>query len=109
MLTSFGRAVCLFNQESSLRVPYTPSLLAPDSKTWSPRPLLLLQSEAWKPLVTTALPILTAPSQPSLASGAGWLLSAVIPDLGREVAPLSFSCTVAAWHSRLLPLTSDVG
>lgn len=29
MLTSFGRAVCLFNQESSLRVPYTPSLLAP--------------------------------------------------------------------------------
>ena len=46
----------------------TPSLLAPDSKTWSPRPLLLLQSEAWKPLVTTALPILTAPSQPSLAT-----------------------------------------
>lgn len=26
MLTSFGRAVCLFNQGSSLRVPYTPSL-----------------------------------------------------------------------------------
>ena len=31
------------------------------------------------------------------------------PDLGRGVAPLSHSCAVAAWHSRLLPLTSDVG
>ena len=25
-----------------------------------------------------------------------------------RVAPLGRSCTVAAWHSRLLPLTSDV-
>ena len=31
------------------------------------------------------------------------------PDLGRGVAPLSCSCTVAAWHSGPLPLTSDVG
>ena len=49
-------------------------------------------------------------------------LSAIIPDLGqgiappshgldlgRGVAPLSHSYTVAAWHSRPLPLTSDVG
>ena len=28
--------------------------------------------------------------------------------LGCGVAPLGCSCTVAAWHSRLLPLTLDV-
>ena len=31
------------------------------------------------------------------------------PDLRCRVAPLGRSCTVAAWHSQLLPLTSDVG
>ena len=31
------------------------------------------------------------------------------PDPGRGVAPLGCSCTVTAWHSRPLPLTSDVG
>ena len=31
------------------------------------------------------------------------------PDLGRRVAPLGRSCAIAAWHSRPLPLTSDVG
>ena len=31
------------------------------------------------------------------------------PDLGHRVAPLSCSCAIAAWHSRPLPLTSDVG
>ena len=31
------------------------------------------------------------------------------PDLGPGVAPLGHSCAVAVWHSRLLPLTSDVG
>ena len=31
------------------------------------------------------------------------------PDLGRGVAPLDCSCTIAVWHSRPLPLTSDVG
>ena len=31
------------------------------------------------------------------------------PLLGCGVAPLGCSCTVAAWHSRPLPLTSDVG
>ena len=46
---------------------------------------------------------------PPLASGAGWLLLAATPDLGRGVAPLSHSCAVAAWHSLLLPLTSDAG
>ena len=37
------------------------------------------------------------------------LLSAVTPDLGHGVAPLGRSCTVTAWHSQPLPLTSDVG
>lgn len=45
----------------------SPSLLAPDSRMWSPGPVLL-QNASWKPLVPTALPILTAPSQPSLAT-----------------------------------------
>ena len=31
------------------------------------------------------------------------------PDLGRRVAPLGRSCAVTAWHSQLLPLSSDVG
>ena len=39
----------------------------------------------------------------------GWLLLAAAPGLGCRVAPLAPSCTVAAWHSRPLPLTSDVG
>ena len=56
----------------------------------------------------------------------GYLLTAAPPDLkcgiaplgppapvqplllGRGVAPLGRSCAIAAWHSRLLPLTSDV-
>ena len=49
------------------------------------------------------------PRVPPLASNAGWLLSAITPDLGRGVAPLGRSCASAAWHSRPLPLTSDVG
>ena len=40
--------------------------------------------------------------------GHGVLLASA-PDLGRGVAPLSCSCAVTAWHSRLLPLTSDMG
>ena len=35
----------------------------------------------------------------------GSLFLATAPDLGPRVAPLSHSCTVAAWHSRPLPLT----
>ena len=31
------------------------------------------------------------------------------PLLGRGVAPLGHSCSFAAWHSRLLPLASDMG
>ena len=45
----------------------------------------------------------------ALALGVGWLLLAAAPDLRCRVAPLSHSCAVAAWHSRLLPLTSDIG
>ena len=49
-----------------------------------------------------------APSQPPL-------LGRGVAPPGRclwprtRVAPLSLSCTVAAWHSQLLPLISDVG
>ena len=57
----------------------------------------------------------------------GYLLTASPPDLERGIAPLGppapmeplllglgvallgRSCAVAAWHSQLLPLTSDVG
>ena len=46
---------------------------------------------------------------PPLTSDAGYLLSAAPPDLGRPVAPLGRSCAVAVWHSRPLPLSSDVG
>ena len=47
-------------------------------------------------------------SQPFLHCGS-LALSAAAPDLGRRVAPLSHSCAVAAWHSRVLPLTLDLG
>ena len=59
---------------------------------------------------------------PPLASGVGLVLPANAPDLWCGVAPpsrcpwpwtwvalLGRSCTVAAWHSGPLPLTSDVG
>ena len=46
---------------------------------------------------------------PPLASGTAWLLPAAVPDLGLRVAPLGRSCAIAAWHSRPLPLTSEVG
>ena len=62
---------------------------------------------------------------PSLASGVEFLLLAAAPGLGPGgvglapssrhpwpwtwVAPLSRSCAVTAWHSRLLPLTLGVG
>ena len=45
---------------------------------------------------------------PPLTSDTGCLLPATAV-LGRRVAPLGHSCAVAAWHSRPLPLTSDVG
>ena len=45
----------------------------------------------------------------ALASGTGYLLPAVTPDLRCGISPLGHSCAVAAWHSRPLPLTSDVG
>ena len=48
-------------------------------------------------------------SRPPLTSDAGCLLPAAATDLGLRVAPLGCSCAVAAWLSRPLPLTSDVG
>ena len=44
-----------------------------------------------------------------LTSGVGVAPLVAAPDLGRGVAPLGHSCAVAVWHSRPLPLTSDVG
>ena len=49
------------------------------------------------------------PGAPPLASDVGWLLPAVAPDLRLGVAPLGRYCAIAAWHSRPLPLTSDMG
>ena len=48
------------------------------------------------------------PTQP-LLFGRGLLFLAAAPDLGRGVAPPGRSCAVAAWQSRPLPLTSDMG
>ena len=39
----------------------------------------------------------------------GMLLPAADPDLRCGVAPLGRSRAIAAWHSRLLPLTLDLG
>ena len=44
----------------------------------------------------------------TLTPDTGCLLLAAT-DLGRRVAPLGHSRAVAAWHSRPLPLTSEVG
>ena len=41
--------------------------------------------------------------------GVGYLFPATAPDLGRWVSPLGRFCAVAVWHSRPLPLTSDMG
>ena len=54
---------------------------------------------------------------PRVGGSSSWLLlrchslalSAGAPDLGRGIAPLGRSCAVAAWHSQLSPLTSDLG
>ena len=84
------------------------------------QPLLLALDEGY--LLTTAVPDLQCgvaplgppvPVQPLLL---GLLLPAVgpglgceAPDLRRRVASLGRSCAFAAWHSRPLPLTLDVG
>ena len=77
------------------------------------QPLLLTLDEGY--LLTATVPDLqrgiapldpAVPEQPPLL---GLLLPATSPGLGHGAAPLSRSCAVTAWHSRLLPLTSDVG
>ena len=79
------------------------------------QPLLLTLDEGY--LLTTAPPDLEcgiaslgppAPVQPPLL-GRGVAAPGRRPNLGRGEAPLGRSCAVTAWHSRLLPLTSDVG
>ena len=51
--------------------------------------------------------LLLPATAPDLGRGVALLIAT--PDLGRRVAPLICSCTIAAWHSRPLPLTLDVG
>ena len=46
---------------------------------------------------------------PAATGLGGWVLLLATTDLGRRVAPPGRSCAVAAWHSGLLSLTSDVG
>ena len=79
------------------------------------QPLLLTLDEGY--LLTTTLPDLQrgiaplgppVPAQPPLL-GRGVAAPGRRPNLGRGEAPLGRSCAVTAWHSRLLPLTSDVG
>ena len=48
------------------------------------------------------------PVQPQLL-GRGVAPPGRCADLEHGVAPLVHSCTFAAWHSQLLPLTSDAG
>ena len=88
------------------------SLQGCSSKT---QPLLLILDEGY--LLTATPPDLErgvaplgspVPAQPPLL-GVRLLLPAAAPDLGHGVAPLGCSCAVASWHSRPLPLTSDVG
>ena len=60
---------------------------------------------AQSPLPGHGLPLLAA--APGLELGVA--PPGCRPDLGRGVAPLAHYGAVAAWHSGLLPLTSDVG
>ena len=48
---------------------------------------------------------------PGLGRGVSplYLLPTLAPDLGHGAAPLSRSCAITAWHSRLLSLTLDMG
>ena len=79
------------------------------------QPLLLILDEGY--LLTTTPSDLEhgiAPlgplvlAQPPLPGG-GLVLPAAAPGLGRGIAPLGRSRTIAAWHSRLLSLTLDMG
>ena len=75
--------------------------------------LLLTLDEGY--LLTAAVPDLQrgiaplGPPAPAQRLLLGMLLPAADPDLRRGVAPLGRSCAIAAWHSRLLPLTLDLG
>ena len=85
--------------DSSSRPSCTHASMAPWTWGWfSQPPPLALGLGAWH-----------SSSQPRpLTLDAGYILSATPPDLGRGVAPLGPSCTIAVWYSRPLTLTSDV-
>ena len=79
------------------------------------QPLLLTLDKGY--LLTTTLSDLQRgiaplgppePVQPQLL-GRGVAPPGRCADLEHGVAPLVHSCTFAAWHSQLLPLTSDAG
>ena len=88
------------------------SLHSCSSKT---QPLLLTLDEVY--LLTATPPDLecgVAPLGPPVPMqpphlGVGLFLPAAAPDLRHGITPLGCSCAIAAWHSRPLPLTSDVG
>ena len=77
------------------------------------QPLLLVLDEGY--LLTATIPDLQrgiaplGPPAPAQRLLLGMLLPAADPDLRCGVAPLGRSRAIAAWHSRLLPLTSEVG
>ena len=77
---------------------------------WGISSWLLQQSAAAAPYLWPGVSPTTAP--PDLEHGItplGPPAPAQPLLLGRGVAPLSCSCAVAAWHSWLMPLTSDAG
>ena len=72
--------------------------------------LLFTLAEVTPPDLECGVAPLWPPVRPSSHSlDMGLLLSAAAPDLGYGVAPLSRSCTIAAWHSLSPPLTLDEG
>ena len=112
----------LLPQQSAANAPYlgrgVSSHLRPSwPSTWdsSSRPSCVCAATAWgwsswPPPLACGVGYLLPPAAPGLGlRGVGYLLLTAAPDLGRGVAPLGRSCAFTVWHSRPLPLTSDVG
>ena len=90
--------------------PPVPMEIAPWTWGWSSQPPPLASSVGL--LLPAAAPVLGRGVTPFMAAPD---LGCWVSPLGRapcprmRVAPFSHSCAVAVWHSRPLPLTSDVG